>query len=286
MSRMKTLVIKNIGFGITATMALVLFCTAGVSQAGAMVGYESIDSVHVEAESPESGKEITVGAGIAIVPDYEGSDYYEAAPLLHFRMAWDNGRYLDFTGNSVEFNIMKDSNWSIGPMVGIRGKRDDDVEDNQVSRMEEVDMSVELGGFVAYNLGENFEIGANFVQDVADGHDGYLVGMHVGYAVHRDKTMVALKASTTYVNNDYMEAYFSVNIFNIGDAQLRGYDADEGFKDVGLTGVISYQFNDNWGATGVLGYTRLIGDAEDSPVVDDRGDANQFLGGIMGIYRF
>jgi outer membrane protein len=284
-SRMKTLVIKNIGFGITATVALIL-CTTGVSQAQTLEDIKGIESVHIESDPPESGKQITVGAGIAVVPDYEGSDYYDAVPLLHFRMAWANGRYLQFNGNSLEFNIMKDSSWSIGPMIGVRAKRDDDVEDNQVSRMEEVDTSVELGGFVAYNLGENFEIGANFVQDVADGHDGYLVGMHVGYAVHRDKTMVALKASTTYVNNDYMEGYFSVNGNNVGNSSLDYYDADEGFKDVGLTCVISYQFNDNWGATGVLGYTRLIGDAEDSPLVDDRGDANQFLGGIMGIYRF
>ena len=283
---MKKTVSRKIGFGFATVLALVLFCFTGVSQAGAIVDYEGIESVHMESDSPESGKRITVGAGIAIVPDYEGSDYYEAAPLLHFRMAWTNGRYLDFTGNRVKFNVMKDSNLSIGPMVRVRAKRDDDVEDTQVSRMEEVDTSVELGGFVAYNLGENFEIGANLVQDVADGHDGYLVGMHVGYKVHKENTTVALKAFTTYVNNDYMEAYFSVNIYNIGSAQLRGYDADEGFKDVGVTCVISYKFNDRWGATGVLGYTRLVGDAGDSPVVDDRGDPNQLLGGIMGTYRF
>jgi outer membrane scaffolding protein for murein synthesis (MipA/OmpV family) len=276
---------RNFGFGI-ATMALVLLCTTGVSLAGAIVDYEGIESVHVESKSSENGKKITVGAGIAIVPDYEGSDYYEAAPLLHFRMAWANGRYLDFTGNRVKFNVMKAGNWSIGPMVRVRAKRDDDVEDAQVSRMKDVDTSVELGGFVAYSLGENFEIGANLVQDVADGHDGYLVGAHVGYKVHKDNTTVALKAFTTYVNNDYMEAYFSVNHSNVGNSQLRFYDADEGFKDVGLTCVLNYQFNESWGATGVLGYTRLVGDPADSPVVDNRGDENQLLGGIMGTYRF
>lgn len=278
--------IKSIGFCVAATLALVLLCFTGVSQAGVIVDYEGIESVNVESKSPESGKRITVGAGIAIVPDYEGSDYYKAAPLLHFRMAWTNGRYLDFTGNRAKFNIMKDSNLRIGPMVRVRPKRDDDVEDTQVSRMKDVDTAVELGGFIAYNLWENFEIGANLLQDVADGHDGYLVGLHVGYRILKENTMIGLKAFTTYVNNDYMEAYFSTNFYNIGSAQLRPYDADEGFKDVGLTCVISYQINESWGATGVLGYTRLIGDAKDSPVVDDRGDANQLLGGIMGTYRF
>jgi outer membrane scaffolding protein for murein synthesis (MipA/OmpV family) len=283
---MKKTVFRKFGFGFAAALALVLLCNTGVTQAGAIVDYEGIESIHVESKSSESGKRITVGAGIAIVPDYEGSDYYEAAPLLHFRMAWENGRYLDFTGNRVKFNIMKAGNLSIGPMVRVRAKRDDDVEDTQVSRMKEVDTAVELGGFVAYNLWENFEIGANLVQDVADGHDGYLVGLHVGYKIHKENMMIGLKAFTTYVNNDYMEAYFSVNFYNIGSAQLRPYDADDGFKDVGVTCVISYQINESWGATGVLGFTRLIGDAKDSPVVDDRGDANQLLGGIMGTYRF
>jgi outer membrane scaffolding protein for murein synthesis (MipA/OmpV family) len=266
---------RKIRFGFAATAALVLFCSAGVSQAGEM-----------ESESQKKDPKFTVGAGIAIVPDYEGSDYYEAAPLLHLRVAWGNGRYFNFTGNEAQFNVMKDSKFSFGPMMRIRAKRDDDVEDSQVSRMEEVDTSVELGGFIAYSLWENFEIGANLVQDIADGHDGYLVGLHVGYKVHKDKTMVALKAFTTYVNNDYMESYFSVNYWNIGSAQLPLYDADDSFKDVGLTCIINYQFTDKWGATGVLGYTRLVGDAGDSPVVDDRGDANQFMGGIMATYKF
>ena len=283
---MKKAVFGKIGFGMPAALALVLLCSAGVSQAGVIVDYEGIESVHVESGSPESGKKITVGAGIAIVPDYEGSDYYDAAPLLHFRMAWANGRYLDFSGNRVKYNFMKDSKLSLGPMVRVRPKRDDDVEDAQVSRMEKVDTSVEIGGFIAYDLGHNFEIGANLVQDVADGHDGYLVGLHVGYKIFRENMMIGLKAFTTYVNNDYMEAYFSVSPWNIGNARLRFYDADEGFKDVGVTCVLSYQINERWGATGVLGYTRLIGDAGDSPLVDDRGDENQLLGGLMMTYKF
>jgi outer membrane scaffolding protein for murein synthesis (MipA/OmpV family) len=37
----------------------------------------------------------------------------------------------------------------------------------------------------------------------------------------------------------------------------------------------------------VLGtYARLLGDAEDSPIVDDVGDANQFFGGALINYRF
>ncbi len=37
---------------------------------------------------------------------------------------------------------------------------------------------------------------------------------------------------------------------------------------------------------GLLSYKHLLGDAEDSPVVDDEGDANQFSGGILVFYKF
>lgn len=279
-------VFRKCWFASAAAAALVLLCSNGVALAGAIVDHEGLDTVSAESKSPESGKRITVGAGIAVVPDYEGSDDYEAAPLLHFRMAWANGRYLDFTGNRVKFNVMKDSNLSLGPELRVRAKRDDDVEEDAVAEMEEVDRAVELGGFVSYNLGSNFEVGAKLLQDVADGHDGYLLGLNVGYKIYREKMVVVLTASTTYASNDYMNTYFSVNGNNVGNSSLDYYDADEGFKDVGLTCAIVYQFNERWGATGILGYTRLIGDAADSPVVDDVGDANQLLGGIMGTYRF
>jgi outer membrane scaffolding protein for murein synthesis (MipA/OmpV family) len=37
---------------------------------------------------------------------------------------------------------------------------------------------------------------------------------------------------------------------------------------------------------GLVSYKRLLDDAEDSPVVDDEGDANQLMGGILVTYTF
>ena len=48
----------------------------------------------------------------------------------------------------------------------------------------------------------------------------------------------------------------------------------------------SYKPWEQWGFMGLLSYKHLLGDAEDSPVVDDEGDANQFSGGILVFYKF
>lgn len=42
----------------------------------------------------------------------------------------------------------------------------------------------------------------------------------------------------------------------------------------------------HWGFMGLVSYKRLLDDAEDSPVVDDEGDENQLMGGILVTYSF
>jgi outer membrane scaffolding protein for murein synthesis (MipA/OmpV family) len=49
---------------------------------------------------------------------------------------------------------------------------------------------------------------------------------------------------------------------------------------------LTYQFAGNWSATGLVRYTRLLGDAEDSPVTDDAGDENQVFSGLLINYTF
>jgi outer membrane protein len=83
-----------------------------------------------------------------------------------------------------------------------------------------------------------------------------------------------------------METYFSVDRGDAIRSGLSTYDADSGFKDFSLGVVLQHGFARNWSVIGVLKYTRLLGDAADSPVVDDAGSANQLLTGAFVNYSF
>ncbi len=48
----------------------------------------------------------------------------------------------------------------------------------------------------------------------------------------------------------------------------------------------SYQWTEHWGVTGMIGVTRLVGDAADSPIVDDAGSATQGVAALGISYRF
>jgi outer membrane protein len=80
-----------------------------------------------------------------------------------------------------------------------------------------------------------------------------------------------------------MSSYFGIDAADAAASGLDEFNADEGFKDVNL---LSYRFLERWSLAVIGTYARLLGDAEDSPVVDDVGDANQFFGGALINYRF
>lgn len=93
-------------------------------------------------------------------------------------------------------------------------------------------------------------------------------------------------ASSSYADSDYMDSYFGIDTADADASGLSVYDADSGFKDASAGLAWQYNFNRNWGMLALAKYTRLLDDAEDSPVVDDEGDADQILAGIIFNYRF
>ena len=94
--------------------------------------------------------------------------------------------------------------------------------------------------------------------------------------------------------NEMSDEFAAVSAMNLGycnvlsddyDAaasSFQRFDADAGFKSVAIGMDAVWMFSENWMLTGTLAYTRLIGDAADSPLVKDKGSANQteFLLGV------
>jgi outer membrane protein len=125
------------------------------------------------------------------------------------------------------------------------------------------------------------------MQDVADGNDGAVVRLKGSYHLPINEEWSALFiVYTSWASDDYMDTYFGVNGADSRRSGLKTYDADSGFKDLGFVVPVTYSPWEHWSFMGAVGYKRLVGDAEDSPVVDDEGDPNQFVAGAFAIYKF
>ena len=232
--------------------------------------------------------------GVGATNDYEGADEAKALPIAAFN--YETPKFsIRSRGLGIEADFIPSSQFQIGPMIDYRFARDDDVIDNSVTLLPEVGDAVEVGiyaatGFPLNRIGVDdptiLTVRTSFAHDVDDGHDGFLARGIVGAIRPLTKNLTGvLNLSTTYASGNYMSAYFDVSAASAAASGLSLFDAGAGFKDVGLTGILAYQFADSWSGSLIGGYKRLLGGAADSPVVHETGSVNQFFTAVAISYR-
>ena len=241
---------------------------------------------------PTVGIDNAVAVVAIVIPDYTGSDdyTYAAAPLIHYKLGGSN-RYFELIGNKVFFNVLGHENWEFGPKVIYRFGRGGGVEDDVVKKMIPVDDSVEVGAFLGFKkkFGNNFRhrmnIHLDVTQDVADGHEGFVAQLSgVYWRPVAERFDIGLRGSALYASEDYMSSFFDVTASDSALSGLPQFDADADFRDVGISLMGMWHFNKAWHIAGGFEYKRLLGDAADSPVVNQRGDENQLAAGVSLVY--
>jgi MipA family protein len=83
-----------------------------------------------------------------------------------------------------------------------------------------------------------------------------------------------------------MGAFFDVRAADSAQSGLDAFDADAGFRDVRLTLGVVVPVTEHWLVGAGVMFMRLVGDAADSPIVDDAGSPNQIPGGLGVAYAW
>jgi outer membrane protein len=261
-------------------LAAFLGCAAVALLGGAAAAQEA---------APEPAWKVSLGAGALFKPDYEGSDEYEVDPLPDISISYRDLVFLRGTtlsANLLTMNVLRpDGILQVGPLVRYRFGRDQD--DNEALRgLGDVDGSVEAGVFARYRVGL-WSTGLSLVQDIAGGHEGMLGEAFISQDVPlSERLRASLRGSVTWASDDYMNSYFGISPAQAARSGRAPFDADSGFKDIGLSLGLEYSLSAGWSVGGRIGYIRLLNDAADSPLVDEDGSANQFTAGVSLSYRF
>lgn len=237
---------------------------------------------------------LTIGLGVGVTADYQGSDDFKVFPIVP--LTYEH-RFVKIRtiGLGLEADISQSDYFDAGPLFRFRFARDNDVDNRQVALLPEVDASLELGGFLRSGVPLKM-IGfddpavifaqGTVMQDVLGGHGGFLVEGRVGVVRPIGERLTAIvSASTTYGSGEFMDSYFDVTAVGAAASGLPAFDADAGIKDFGATAILDYKINDKWSTTVLGSYSRLVGDAADSPVVSLAGSENQFTVGFAINYK-
>jgi outer membrane scaffolding protein for murein synthesis (MipA/OmpV family) len=243
----------------------------------------------------------TVALGGAWIPDYEGSDDYRLIPAAAIRGQFHR---ISFSTQGPYFyaDVIPDGEkfgFDFGPIAGVRLNRTRHVKDDVVDLLPDRKTAIELGGFAGVsfhgltNPYDTLALHVDVVHDVAKAHKSTTITPNVQFSTPLSRTTYAsLSLGAEFVGNKYADYYFSISpadsALTLG--ALPVFDADGGMKDwrVGLllnqslTGDLRHGFS----IFGAARYARLVGDFKRSPIVSDRGSANQWLLAVGLAYTF
>lgn len=230
--------------------------------------------------------------GPGAVPAFDGANKYQLIPLMISNVDW-KGVSLEVRGLGARLDLAGKSRLQIGPVFNFRGSRNSDKDGSgRVKLLNDVDSSMEVGGFVGYRFGGNQygqgEIAADvtLTKDVGGGHEGLIGTAQISYAaVRTQKFFLNLDTQTSWVDKKYARAFFGVTPTEAARSGLAAYRPGSGMRDVGAGMTLGYQFNERWGVIARAGANYYVGDIKDSPVVDE-GKKLQAVGGLALSYRF
>lgn len=236
-------------------------------------------------DDPSDGaKRTRVALGPQVKPSWPGSDEVSFGPLIDFATAYGDTPFeFEAPDESFGFAVATSERFALGPVLSFeRQRKSSDVG----GVLPEVDFSVEVGGFVNYNVGENFRLRAEARQGVT-GHNGFIAMVGADYITRdADEFLFSIGPRVTITDNTYQDAYFTVTPAQASASGLPAYDASGGIQAVGVVAGYIQQLSERWGIYSYARYDRLVDDAASSPVVLTYGSRDQYSGGIALTYTF
>jgi len=222
---------------------------------------------------------VSIGLSGGISPDYEGSDDYGFGYGPNISISWRD--IIFYKGKTLGANIINTNNFKFGPILSLASGRDEDDNDT-LDGLGDIDSTIEAGGYITYRK-ESFRFRGEIRQDIGSSHDGALIELQGGTTLPFEKPLVFVGIGTTWASDDYMESFFGINSRQSVASGLETYKAESGIKDVNASMTVGYSITERWRMGGMFMYKRLVGDAADSPIVENK---NQFIMGLGLSYRW
>ncbi len=252
-------------------------------------------SVHSDAQAEDKTEnnmwrdwDITLGAGGEYEAVTPGVDEYKFEAIPYVDITYKDRFFLNvqrglgaYLYESDEDDSRLIDSFSLGMAIGYDGGRDkDDFEDHtNLKGLGDLDGSPEAKLFIEAEIAMleaelEFGHGLN-----SDGHDGWYVeaGLMLDDMVTED-LYLGVGPSVRFSNENYQQAYFGVTSTQASATGLSQYSPGGGIESVAFEMQAKYFLTESWSVIAKGGYHHLVGDAADSPFVDQKGQVQALFG--------
>ena len=247
---------------------------------------------------------VTVGVGVAALPDYEGSIDYRITPAPA-AIGTIKGYGFALAGNQLSIDLIKNAPgavWDVqaGPIAQLNLNRSalGSIDDRRIRALGKLGVAVELGGYVGLGKTgvltspyDTLSVTLGYRHDVSGVHDSGIWSPGITYVTPLSrKAAIGVFASADIVGRGYAHTYYSVSAAKSAASGLPVYTARGGLKNWTFGAIGSYSLTGDLlhGIKVVAGgtYGRMEGDIARSPLVAIAGSRDQWLGTFGLAYTF
>lgn len=239
----------------------------------------------VAQDEPPAEWSFTLGGGGMYAPDYEGSDDYSVMPLPFVEVSWRDRIRLSGLGIYATPFMTDGLRFDLGVRYDFGRYEDDNDALKGLGDLEVGAVAVVRFGYEAGPV----SLGLEVARDLTGDRNGLTATAEAEYGIELlDDVRLNVKPHITWADDEYMSNTFGITAAQAARSArgLASYDAGSGLKDVGIDLGIGYMMTDSIYVMGQVGYSRLLGDAADSPLVTDEGSADQFSAMLGLTYRW
>ncbi len=235
----------------------------------------SVPTKLLAQDRPRGEWDVTLGAGAAVRPTYEGSDHYIVSPVPFVKVIWRDTISLGVDGLSAYWRY---ENLRIGGGLSYGTGRQQSSGifqqgDGRLAGMGDIPAAFALKAFADYKLGPVI-LNAALTKFTANGNDGVLVNFAIGLPYElTETTTVRASVSADWADQNYMQIYFGVTPTQAINSGFSQFNAGAGIKDVNFGVGLTQQLGAHWALVANARLARLTGDAENSPIVFSKTQA-------------
>lgn len=212
--------------------------------------------------------QVTLGAGGALRPSYEGSDTYAVMPLPYLNVIWRDMIALDPFGLSAYWRL---DGLQIGGGLTYNFGRTQggglfQPGNWRLNGLGDIPTALGVRGFLNYKLGPVL-LGATLTKFVTEGNSGLLIDSSLGVPWRIDnRLMVMGRLFATWADSTYMQTYFGINATQSINSGYAPYSAGAGIKNFGFELRANYTLAPHWMLSTSARLSQLAGSAVDSPI--------------------
>ncbi len=213
---------------------------------------------------------VDLGLGVQAKPTYPGADDSSIAPWF----IWRNVSFGADDGSKDGFSLQ--------PSFSLVGDRETS-DDAALEGLDEIERAYEVGARLNYVNGPVTAYAS--MRRGFKGHEGLTGEVGMDYrTVLSDRVSLWSGVELGFANSKYTNTYFGVTPDEASRSPYSAYDAGGGLTSAAIKFQAAYAVNDKTALLGEVSYGKLLGDAADSPIVQEEWQPSLKLGVVRRFF--